>query len=958
MTLKMGVRLRLLIPGLLAACLLPGVSASAQGDRSDTGGGFSRDAAGHLIGPSDPVDTGSYRTDDRGPIRQDEDTRTPFTDDPTDVAPPNEDQNTGPVRLARFSFVSGNVTWRPDDQSEWSKATINLPIRQGAQIWVTEGGHADVQFDDGSELRLGNGALATLKTLYSDKDGEFTQIALNEGLATLHSRHDNAIYQLDTPFASVKTRGATQIRFGVDSGSEITVQHGDATIEGPQGNAELHAGDYLFLADANAPFKIGAAPPRDSWDQWNDDRNRVLEGRQDSHVPSNIGLVAGDLDQYGTWRSDPAYGQVWCPRVSSPEWRPYYDGHWTWVDPFGWTWVSNEPWGWAPYHYGTWVHLSYGWGWCPGPVHQYWSPAVVNFSVYDGCVAWARLCPWEVHYPSAISFDYWGNRWAFSFSIGTAGCYYPSGAYCVGRPFSTRFVNRFDRFRDFDRARLSPSFDRFARSNEFAASHFIPHNARNVAGGSFARLDAFGGQGRYQALGRSETTYWTRGRQSALPAAGRIPVAGPPSVNPTASSRTPLRTFTSARPSQTVLNRQTYHAPSQIGGIGRQRADIAAGRTGDRRPSLGGNAGVAGAGRPTIAGNGGAASTGSTSRIGIEDGRVHRPNSGQTGVTGGSASNGRPWAGSTSSGREWAGSSATGADAARRARASLGVGGSASPGYGSSSRSGSNGRENGGTSASGTHRDGTYSGRTDTTHSPGTIGGRTPDQSPRSNGSRTYGGSDPATPRSSTGAGSGSYRSGGSESSSGRSGGYIGAYGSGRSRGGDGSESNTGRSGGSRYDSGRTPSGSTGRSDTYNGSRSGSYDRSSGGYSGGRSDTYSGSRSGSTYGGRSGSTYGGPYGDYRSGRSDTYSGGRSGGYSGRSDTPSSGRSGSYSGGRSEGYSGSRSSGDSGRSGGGYSGGRSGEDRSGGGYSGGRGGDNRSDGGSGGRGSGYSSGRSR
>jgi len=164
---------------------------------------------------------------------------------------------------------------------------------------------------------------------------------------------------------------------------------------------------------------------------------------------------------------------------------PYYDGRWTWVEPFGWTWVSNEPWGWAPYHYGTWVHLSYGWGWCPGPVHQYWSPAVVNFSVYDGCVAWAPLCPWEVHYPSALSFAYWGNRWAFSFSIGSAGCYYPSGAYCVGRPFSNRFVNRFDYRRDFNRARVSPSFDRFARSNEFAAanSHFVPHNARNVAGG-------------------------------------------------------------------------------------------------------------------------------------------------------------------------------------------------------------------------------------------------------------------------------------------------------------------------------------------------------------------------------------------------------------------------------------------------------------------------------------------
>ena len=43
---------------------------------------------------------------------------------------------------------------RASDSDEWSKATVNLPIRQGAQIWVTDGGHADLQFDDGSELEI------------------------------------------------------------------------------------------------------------------------------------------------------------------------------------------------------------------------------------------------------------------------------------------------------------------------------------------------------------------------------------------------------------------------------------------------------------------------------------------------------------------------------------------------------------------------------------------------------------------------------------------------------------------------------------------------------------------------------------------------------------------------------------------------------------------------------------
>src|SRR5206468_7141818 len=122
----------------------------------------------------------------------------------------------GPVRLARFAYVSGSVNWRADNSMDWSKATTNLPIRQGAEIWVTDGGRADLQFDDGSSLRLGNGALVILKLLYSDAQGEFTQITLNDGLATLRSRHDNSVYQLDTPLVSVKTKGSSQIRLGIN----------------------------------------------------------------------------------------------------------------------------------------------------------------------------------------------------------------------------------------------------------------------------------------------------------------------------------------------------------------------------------------------------------------------------------------------------------------------------------------------------------------------------------------------------------------------------------------------------------------------------------------------------------------------------------------------------------------------------------------------------------------------
>src|SRR5205823_1724326 len=140
--------------------------------------------------------------------------------------------------------------------AEWSAATTNLPIRQGAQVWATQGGRAELQFDDGSVLRMGSGALVTLKVLYSDADGEFTQLTMNDGLSTLYARHDHAVYQIDTPIVSVKTTGPSQIRLGVGGGVEVAVRHGRATVEGQQGKATLEQGDYLDLADEGSAYNV------------------------------------------------------------------------------------------------------------------------------------------------------------------------------------------------------------------------------------------------------------------------------------------------------------------------------------------------------------------------------------------------------------------------------------------------------------------------------------------------------------------------------------------------------------------------------------------------------------------------------------------------------------------------------------------------------------------------------
>src|SRR5499433_2663909 len=65
------------------------------------------------------------------------------------------------------------------------------------------------------------------------------------------------------------------------------------------------------------------------------------------------------LEQYGSWRPHPRFGEVWVPIGVPSDWRPYEYGHWVYTDEWGWYWVSDDveaDWGWVVFHYGRWVH--------------------------------------------------------------------------------------------------------------------------------------------------------------------------------------------------------------------------------------------------------------------------------------------------------------------------------------------------------------------------------------------------------------------------------------------------------------------------------------------------------------------------------------------------------------------------------------------------------------------------
>ena len=459
----------------------------------------------------------------------------------------------GPVRMARVSDVSGSVAWRPDSSAQWSNAKVNVPVRQGAQFSVRKGGRAEIQFDDGSALRLGGGSIATLQNMYSDKRGEYTEVALNSGLATLRTRNNLSTYQVNTPDDSVMVDQPSDVRFGIGDQnlSEIDVQSGQADVQYGQTQEVVDPGQEYDTGYASNAYEVTQAPAQpDSWDQYCAQRDQA-DYTYDSHLPSDIGLVAGNLDSYGTWHDDPQYGEVWSPAVSS-DWRPYSQGNWVWVNPVGWTWCESEPWGYAPSHYGTWVHEAYGWSWCPGPAQQAWSPAVVQFTDYDNEVAWCPLAPDEVRYPAVLSFGFADGDWALNFSIGQVASYEPyEDGYCASSPWDNRYVNRTVNIYNINNItniyNNGYAYDRGTYGN----GRFI---SRNAGWATVATRQGFQ-NGSGFGWNHGDRRFFTQGRDLG-PRNGQI--SGPWNVRPTLASFSPDRRAAGWAPSSTLLARNVY----------------------------------------------------------------------------------------------------------------------------------------------------------------------------------------------------------------------------------------------------------------------------------------------------------------------------------------------------------------------------------------------------------------
>ncbi len=321
------------------------------------------------------------------------------------------------ARVARASYLQGEVSFRPATVDDWTSATLNYPLTTGDHLWTDTASRAELQVGSNA-IRLG--PLSAFEILALDDNHVQIRLSQGEALVRVRSLDDDDI-EIDTPTGAVSLirTGTYRIDVSEDGAtSTVTVRVGGAevTTNGSTVTVDPQT-TVLFTADGASP-DVRAAAPMDEYDEWAAARDRSVDESASAQYVSRDMTGYQDLDANGSWDNDPDYGHVWIPAHVASNWAPYRYGHWAWVSPWGWTWIDDAPWGFAPFHYGRWAYVRDRWVWAPGIIERrpVYAPALVafvggsHFTVSAGWgagggTAWFPLAPGEVYRPSYRASD-------------------------------------------------------------------------------------------------------------------------------------------------------------------------------------------------------------------------------------------------------------------------------------------------------------------------------------------------------------------------------------------------------------------------------------------------------------------------------------------------------------------------------------------------------------------------
>ena len=233
---------------------------------------------------------------------------------PDGQAPPQgSPQNDPPATAARLQFMSGSVSVQPHGTDGWVAGALNRPLTNSDNIWADKNSRAEVSVGSGL-IRIDSESSLTL-TSVTDTG---VQLQLHQGAMYLHVRDlSGQTYEVDTPNQAFAVQKPGDYRFDVNPDADTTVVtiwqgEGQSTGNGPA--VLIHENEQArFSNGTSLKNEMHAAPPPDAFDQWAQSRDQRFDHSESARYVSPNVVGSDDLDEYGSWRNSPDYGNVWVP---------------------------------------------------------------------------------------------------------------------------------------------------------------------------------------------------------------------------------------------------------------------------------------------------------------------------------------------------------------------------------------------------------------------------------------------------------------------------------------------------------------------------------------------------------------------------------------------------------------------------------------------------------------------
>lgn len=290
---------------------------------------------------------------------------------------------------AHISYIDGEAFVIRSAEDKPVNALVNLPLLSGDTIFTGDKGRCEIQFGNGTLIRLDKKTRLKVGTVLSKGltgEKKITTLKLDSGhIFSMSQVYKGEIFQVVTETAAVKmiNRSTNSIRVNETEGTHVYVNRGEVGVL--YGNLEkspkkifVKSGKGFWITPA-AGTKQDNSKANKEFYLWNEMVNKNFKELHYgiSKVPEVIyrrspGIVhfaERFSTKYGTWVYNDIFGYVWQPAVEIfKERRPFFDANFVKIND-ELVLVPNRPWGWAPAHLGTWFFSKTdGWVWIPGDV--------------------------------------------------------------------------------------------------------------------------------------------------------------------------------------------------------------------------------------------------------------------------------------------------------------------------------------------------------------------------------------------------------------------------------------------------------------------------------------------------------------------------------------------------------------------------------------------------------------